>query len=121
MVTDDVNVAIQDGKPVGFVYPDADGLGTLVVPNAVVLISGGPNSAEGREFIDYLLRSETEAALAHSDAAQMPLRSDVELPNGFPFKRVTQLKAMSVDYGTLADKLEELSGGFLKQWVDENQ
>lgn len=119
--TDDVNVAIQEGKPVGFVFPDADGMGTLIVPNAAVLIAGGPNSENGKKFIDYLLRAETEAALARSEAAQMPLRSDVELPDGFSFKSVAQLKAMSVDYGALADKLEEISGGFLKQWVDENQ
>ncbi len=119
--TDDVNVAIQEGKPVGFVYPDADGMGTLVIPNAAVLISGGPNGKNGEKFVDYLLRAETEAALARSEAAQMPLRSGVELPDGFSFKSVAQLKTMSVDYGTLADKLEEISGGFLKQWVDENQ
>ena len=121
--TDDVNVAIQEGKPVGVVYPDADadGMGTLLTPNATVLIAGGPNPQEGKKFIDYLLRSETEAALARCEAAQIPLRSDVEPPDGFPFKPLAQLKTMSVDYGALADKLEELSGGFLKQWVDENQ
>jgi iron(III) transport system substrate-binding protein len=119
--TDDVNVAIQEGKPVGFVYPDADGIGTLVIPNAVVLIAGGPNGDTGKKFIDHLLRAETEAALARSEAAQMPLRSDVELPDGFPFKSVSQLNAMSVNYNTLADKLEEISGSFLKPWVDENQ
>lgn len=119
--TDDVNVAIEEGKPVGFAYPDSDGIGTLVMPNAAVLIAGGPNGENGKEFVDYLLRPDTEAMLAGSEAAQMPLRSDVELPDGFPFKPASQLKAMSVDYATLAGKLEELSGGFLKQWVDENQ
>ncbi len=119
--TDDVNVAIQEGKPVGFVYPDADGLGTLVMPNAAVLVAEGPNGANGKKFIDYLLRPATEAALAASEAAQMPLRRDVELPEGFPFKSVAELKAMAVDYATLAGKLEEISRGFLKQWVDENQ
>jgi iron(III) transport system substrate-binding protein len=119
--TDDVNVAIQEGKPVGFVYPDADGMGTLVVPNAVVLIARGPNGENGKKFIDYLLRGETEAALARSEAAQMPLRSDVELPDGFPFQSVAQLRAMSVDYGTLAETLEQVSGSFLKPWVDENR
>ncbi len=119
--TDDVNVAIEEGKPVGFVYPDADGMGTLIVPNAVVLIAGGPNGDNGKKFIDYLLRGETEAALARSEAAQIPLRSNVELPADFPFEPVGQLKAMAVDYAALAAKLEEISGGFLKQWVDENQ
>lgn len=119
--TDDVNVAIQEGKPVGFVFPDADGIGTLIVPNAAVLIAGGPNSENGRKFIDYLLRPETEAALARSEAAQLPLRSDVSLPDTFPFEPVAEIKAMQVDYSTLADKLEALSKGFLKEWVDRNQ
>jgi len=118
--TDDVYVAIQEGKPVGFVYPDADGIGTLVVPNAAVLIARGPNPDGGRKFIDFLLRADTEAALARGEAAQIPLRSDVKLPSGFPFKQVADIKAMSVDYGSLADRQEELSGSFLKQWVDKN-
>ena len=92
--TDDVNVTVKEGKPVGFVYPDVDGMGTLVVPNAVVLIAGGPNVDNGKKFIDYLLRAETEAALARSEAAQIPLRSDVVLPDGFPFKSAAQLKKM---------------------------
>jgi len=118
--TDDVQVAIVEGKPVGFVYPDADGMGTLVIPNAVVLIANGPNPDDGKKFIDYLLCAKTEAMLARGEAAQMPLRSDVQLPKGFPFKRVADLKAMSVDYGSLAETQEELSGSFLKQWVDQN-
>jgi len=119
--TDDVNVAVQEGKPVGFVYPDADEMGTLLVPNAVVLIAGGPHGANGKKFIDYLLRPETELALANSEAAQMPLRSDVELPHAFPFKPVADVKAMPVDYGKLAGTLDVISHGFLKQWVDANQ
>jgi len=119
--TDDVNVAIGEGKPVGFVYPDAHGMGTLVVPNAAVLIAAAPHGENGKKFIDYLLRPETETALANSEAAQMPLRPGVEVPDGFPFKLVGQFKALPVDYATLAGKLEEISRGFLKQWVDENQ
>jgi iron(III) transport system substrate-binding protein len=117
--TDDAHVAIQEGKPVGVVYPDADGRGTLVVPNAVVLIASGPNPDAGRQFIDYLLRPETELALAESEAAQMPLRPDVTPPHGVT--PITSLKAMDVDYQELADKLEQLSRGFLKDWVDQNK
>jgi iron(III) transport system substrate-binding protein len=118
--TDDVHVAMTEGKPVNFIYPDADGLGTLVVPNAVALIANGPNSQEGRRLIDYLLRPETEAELARGEAAQMPLRADVELPEGFRFRSVSGLNTMAVDYGKLAVKLNELSHGFLKDWVDQN-
>ena len=47
--TDDVNVAIQEGKPVSFVYPDADGVGTLVIPNAVLLVAGAEMRAEAKD------------------------------------------------------------------------
>ena len=119
--TDDVNVAIREGRPVGFVFPDSDGMGTLVIPNAVVLISGGPNQANGKQFIDFLLRAQTEMRLATSEAAQMPLRPDVDLPDGFPFVRVSELTTMHVDYGGLAEILDRISRDYLKDWVDQNQ
>ena len=118
--TDDVQVAMNDGKPVGFVYPDAQGMGTLIVPNAAVLIRGGPNPDEGKRLVDYLIGPKTEAALARGEAAQIPLRPDVDLPDRFPFPPITEVHAMSLDYRRLADKVGELSGGFLKDWVDEN-
>jgi iron(III) transport system substrate-binding protein len=77
-----VNVAQLEGKPVGVVYPDTDGMGTLVIPNCAVLIANGPNPEAGRRFIDYLLRPEIEKSLAESEAAQIPLRSGVPVPVG---------------------------------------
>lgn len=116
--TDDVNVARLEGKPVGMVYPDANGMGTLIIPNCVVLIAGGLNSEAGRRFIDYLLRPETAKALAESEAAQMPLRSGVPVPQGMT--SFESLKPMSVDYATLASLLENLSKRYLKDWVDRH-
>ncbi len=116
--TDDFNVAFQEGKPVGVVYPDAEGIGALIVPNAAVLIRGAPNPERGRQLIDYLLRPATEQALAESEAAQMPLRAGVKTPSHIrPLEGITPMK---VDYGKLADLLEELSAGFLKEWVEKN-
>lgn len=116
--TDDVNVARLEGKPVGMVYPDANGKGTLIIPNCAVLIAGGPNPEAGRRFIDYLLRPETEQALAESEAAQMPLRPGVPVPEGVA--SLAQVKPMAVDYTVLAGLLEDLSEGYLKGWVDRN-
>ena len=116
--TDDFNVAFQEGKPVGVVYPDEDGMGTLIIPNAAVLIENGPNPDAGKRFVDYLLRPETERALAESEAAQMPLRSGINVPGHVrPLQEITP---MQVDYGELADLLEQLSSGFLKDWVETN-
>jgi iron(III) transport system substrate-binding protein len=119
--TDDVHVAMQEGKQVDFIYADADGEGTLVMPNAVVLISGGPNPESARRFIDYLVRRETEEALARGEAAQMPLRAEAALPDGFRFKRVSEIHAMRVDYAKLAEVQKSLLRGFLKRWVDKNK
>jgi len=116
--TDDANVARLEGKPMGVVFPDAGGMGTLIIPNAVVLIHGGPNPNAGRRFIDYLLRAETERALAESEAAQMPLRAGVPVPEHVA--SIAQLTTMPVDYGKLADLLDRLSRGYLKAWVDRN-
>jgi len=113
--TDDASVAIKDGKPVVMVYPDQDGAGTLIIPNAAVLISNAPHADNGRKFIDFLLTAEVEAALAECEAAQMPLRPGVSVPAGV--KHVGEIKAMTVDYEKLGAQSESLANGFLKQWV----
>lgn len=116
--TDDFNVARQEGWPVGIVYPDQGDMGTLIVPNAAVLIRGGPNPEQGMRFIDYLLSAGTERALAESDAAQIPLRPAVPVP---PYVRpLSDIRPMQVDYARVAARLEQLSVGFLKEWVESN-
>ncbi len=114
--TDDASVAMKEGKPVAVVFPDADGMGTLLVPNAAVLIARGPNADNGKRFIDYLMTSEVERALAECEAAQMPLRPGVPVPSGV--RGLSEIKAMAVDYAALGGSLDELSQGFLKDWVE---
>ncbi len=113
--TDDASVSIKEGKPVTLVYPDQDGAGTLIVPNAAVLVAKGPNPENARKFMDYLLTVAVEQALAESEAAQMPLRPGVPVPPGV--KRVEEIKAMAVDYEKLGARLEELTAGFLRTWA----
>ena len=116
--SDDAGVARTEGAPVGIVFPDQDGMGTLIIPNCAVLIKGGPNPEAGRQFIDFLLRPETAEALAQSEAAQMPLRPGVPGPEGYP--SIEKIHAMSVDYTNLARILERISEGFLREWVGRN-
>lgn len=113
--TDDASVSIKEGKPVDMIYPDQDGAGTLIVPNAAVLIANGPNAENGKKFIEYLNTAAVEQSLAESEAAQMPLRPGVPVPPGV--KRVEEIKPMAVDYETLGARLEELSAGFLRTWT----
>lgn len=113
--TDDASVAMKEGKPIAMVYPDQDNAGTLIVPNAAVLIANGPNPDNARKFIEYLHSSAVEQALAESEAAQMPLRPGVPVPSGV--KRVEEIKAMDVNYEKLGARLEELAAGFLRTWA----
>jgi len=101
--TDDVNVAVQSGKPVAMFYPDKDGIGTLLIPNTVALIKNGPHPEEGKRLIDYLLSREVESRLAFSEAAQIPVRDDVKLPEGMP--DFSLIKSMEVDYYQVAENL----------------
>lgn len=109
--TDDVNVAIMAGKPVKMVYPDKEGIGTLLIPNTVALIAGGPNPEGGKKFIDFLLSEDVESKLAFSQSAQMPLRSSVKRPDNVP--AYDSIKAMNVDFEEIADRMED-TGKYLQ-------
>jgi iron(III) transport system substrate-binding protein len=102
--TDDVNVAIQSGKPVRMIYPDKDGIGTLLIPNTVALIKNSPHPEEGKILIDYLLSKEVEKKLAFSESANMPVRDNVEKPSHVP--AFSSIKSMEVDYNEVVDNLE---------------
>ena len=110
--TDDAFVAIKQGKPVDIFWPDKDGMGTLLIPNTVALIKGGPNPEAGKKLIDFLLRPEVEEMLAHADSGQIPLRDTVKRPAHVP--SLGEVRAMDVDYERIADMMEP-SGKFLQQ------
>lgn len=110
--TDDANVAIQMGKPVDVLYPDKEGIGTLLIPNTVALIKGAPNPKEAGKLIDYLLSREVETKLAFCESAQMPLRDGIKVPNHIP--AFTSIKAMEVDFYQIAENLEK-SAGFCQE------
>ena len=103
--TDDVNVAIQSGKPVRMVYPDSDGIGTLLIPNTVALIRDCPHPDEGKTLIDYLLSREVESKLAFCESANMPIRDGVNKPPHVP--EFSSIKAMEVNYYKVAENLDK--------------
>lgn len=109
--TDDAYVAMKRGAPVDIVWPDKDGFGTLLIPNTVGLIAGGPNAEAGKKLIDFLLSPRVEKMLAYSESGQIPLRDDVKRPSHVPNR--DQVKAMDVDYEKVSDWMES-SGKFLQ-------
>lgn len=113
--SDDANVAMLEHKPVAIVFPDQDGIGTLLIPSCIVRIANGPHPKEAQRFLDFVLSAGVETELARSEAAQIPLRAGLPAPSGMP--ALADLRTMQVDYDQLARILAEQSRGFLKDWV----
>jgi len=111
--TDDANEAVKEGAAVEVVYPDQNGMGTLVMPTTVVLIRGGPQPDMGRKLIDFLLSPQVERMMAEN-AAHMPLHPDVPTPNHV--HRVGDIRAMGVDYARVASDMERIQP-WLRQWA----
>ena len=109
--TDDANVALTQGKPVRMVFPDQDGIGTLLIPNTVCLIKNSPNPENGKRLIDYILSKGVESKLAYSGSLQIPLRPNVPKPPEVP--TFGSFRTMEVNFEDVAGKLKE-SGEFLQ-------
>jgi iron(III) transport system substrate-binding protein len=116
--SDDAVNRKKQGKPVEIVYPDQEpnGLGVLILPNAVALIKGGPHPENGKKLIDYLLSKSTERKLAFADCAQIPLHAGIDTPP--EVRRIEDIKPMRVGYANLARKMEEIQP-FLKEWTGQ--
>ena len=117
--TDDANVALIAGLPIGIVFPDqepaAEGeeaLGTFGIPNTVALIAGAPHEAEGKRLIDFLLSPATEEALARGESAQIPVRAGLEGPPRLDLP--PDLRWMEVDYDAVARGVREAT-----PWLEE--
>lgn len=103
--TDDALVALERGKPVTLVFPDqAEGdIGTLIIPNSVALVRGGPNPEAARVLIDYLLSAESERRLVEIGWCQVTLRpvgarSALDLDH---------LRSMDVSYAEIQSSLHQ--------------
>lgn len=115
--TDDLNVALVDGYPVACVYPDDGGEGTLVIPNTIAMLHGGPHPDAAKRFIDFVLSAEVEKELAHSTSAQIPLRPGVERPEHV--KSPGDFTALGVDFARVVEAYDahhdELRERFLQR------
>lgn len=77
--TDDVLAALDRGLAVAMTMPRHDpdevvpGGGTLVVPNTVALVRGGPNPELALRLLEHLLSADVELALLRSPSRNVPL------------------------------------------------
>ncbi len=80
--TDDVWAAVAAGHRVQHVYPrhaidGVSGGGTLLIPNTVARVAGGPNPQPAAALIDFLLGVQVERMLAESTSHNIPVRAAI--------------------------------------------
>lgn len=102
--TDDFNVAREGGYPVAMVAPDQNALGTMLIPNTIMILEGAPHADAAAKFVEWVLRKEFEAELAQSRSAQIPVRPDVPRPEHV--LDTGAIKIMKVDYVKLGEELQ---------------
>lgn len=102
--TDDAYGAIKSKKNVAMIFPDQEGIGTLLIPNTVSLIKGTPHPDAAKKLIDFLLSEEVESLLAFSDSMQIPVRDHVKKPEHVP--SLSDIHVMQVDYSAIAEQME---------------
>jgi iron(III) transport system substrate-binding protein len=105
--TDDAMVEVEQGMPVEIVYPDqqADGIGTLFIPNTVMMIKGCPHPELAKKMIDFLLSPAVEKSLAECPSAQIPLNPNVEAK--LRVETPKTVKPMRVDFQAAAEKWDD--------------
>jgi iron(III) transport system substrate-binding protein len=114
--SDDCAVALERGAPVVAVYPDADGCGTLLMPNSIAIVNGAPHATAAQRFVDWVLRPETERLLAFSRSAQVPVRDSVSRPPNVISPG--QFKVLAVDYRQIGAQLERRSEALKQMFVE---
>lgn len=116
--TDDFHVAKLKGFPVACVFPDqGEGeIGTMLIPNSVALIKGGPDQENAKRLIDKILLRETEALLAAADSAQIPLREGVPGPKDAEVLTLGSFKQMDWDITKTGESLGAFHKTFAKRF-----
>jgi iron(III) transport system substrate-binding protein len=115
--TDDACGAIERGAPVEVVFPDQgdDGLGTLIIPNTVAMVAGGPNPSAAVQLIDYLLSEEVATRLVGDGWFQVLLRP---IPVEGSCIDATGVRGMDIPLLSIADNLtpvlEELTALYVR-------
>lgn len=114
--SDDAVNRLKQGKEVEMIFPDqaADGIGCLILPNAVLMIQGAFHGEAARKLIDYLLSPETEQKLAFADCAQIPLHPGVKVPPEVP--KIETIRVMRFSHVQMAQKMQEIQP-ILKSWA----
>ncbi|MCA8942314.1 MAG: extracellular solute-binding protein [Planctomycetes bacterium] len=112
--TDDYHVAKTKGHPVTCVFPDqGEGhMGTMLIPNSIAIVAGGPHPDAAKKLVDWVLSERTEALLAAAKSAQIPVRASVKGPTDPTILSIGAFHALDWDPEATARQLEPTSREF---------
>jgi phosphoglycerate transport regulatory protein PgtC len=87
--------AIASGQPIDFAYPSL----TSVVPASVAVVKNGPNPANARAFVEYLLGDEGQQRLFAPEIGRLPVVPALyaRAPKGYPNPFTMKLGGVDFD------------------------
>jgi ABC-type Fe3+ transport system substrate-binding protein len=87
--------AIASGQPIDFAYPSL----TSVVPASVAVVKSGPNPANARAFVEYLLSDEGQQRLFAPEIGRLPVVPALyaRAPKGYPNPFAMKLGGVDFD------------------------
>jgi ABC-type Fe3+ transport system substrate-binding protein len=87
--------AIASGQPIDFAYPSL----TSVVPASVAVVRNGPNPANARAFVEYLLGDEGQLKLFAPEIGRLPVVPALyaRAPKGYPNPFAMKLGGVDFD------------------------
>ena len=97
---------------IGIVYPKE---GTVIDPEGVALIKGGPNPEEGKRFYDWLLSKPVREQI-FAKFFRRPVRTDIDITSivaGLP-----DIKDIKIDINTAEDEVSSRRARVLKKWKE---
>ena len=110
LVDTDVAVArIQKLLPLAIIYPDSakDQLGTMIIPNALMIVKGCKDFDAARDLVSYLTSLDGETRVVTLGPSHIPLNPGVAIRTRYT-RRTESLEVMRFDYTAAAQKLLDM-------------
>lgn len=118
--SDDVNVALLDNLPVGFIVPDQTGAGAVLVPSAIMLVANAPHPSEAQALAQFLASAETAEWMAKGSGAHFPMHDLARAPGSLGLS-LDKVRLASLDDQRLSSEFENWRVSFLEDWVRKQQ
>lgn len=115
--TDDALLEMAKNEDLDILFFDQgeNDMGTLVIPNTVARIKGGPNPQQALKFIEFIISARAEQMLTDDEWIQIPVHEEVE---GLEIIESADIKIMQADFNKAFEFLKksktDLTGYFIR-------